>query len=147
MRSSLEQDNAMLKLHEHCFACSLSNPWGLAVEFSLNEQSGVVSGEFIVAKHHQGYNGLLHGGLASTLLDAAMTHCLLRRQLPAFTAELNTRYHSPIMVGDRIAIRGELIEKRRSVYFMSASLEVDQHIAVSASAKFMPIRSSLLTNI
>jgi acyl-coenzyme A thioesterase PaaI-like protein len=37
-----------------------------------------VVAEYQVDKKHQGYTNLLHGGIASTLLDAAVTHCFLK---------------------------------------------------------------------
>ena len=147
MRSSLIDHDAMHKLHQHCFACSSNNPWGLMLDFYLDEQSGIVTGHFFVAAHHQGYNGLLHGGLASTLLDAAMTHCLLCKHIPALTAELSVRYHAPIKLGAQIKIRAELVKQKRHIYLMVATLEVDHEVTVSASAKFMRASEPLLSNI
>lgn len=50
-----------------------------------------VARTFAIAKQ---YIDLLHGGIASTLLDAAMTHCLLSKGIEALTAELNVRFHT-----------------------------------------------------
>jgi acyl-coenzyme A thioesterase PaaI-like protein len=43
------------------------------------------------------YTGLLHGGMTSTLLDAAMTHCLFMQGVQALTAELTVDSFHPFV--------------------------------------------------
>ncbi len=125
-------------LHRNCFVCgeAQSNPAGLGIEFSDTGNDSVCA-DFLVENSHQGYVGLLHGGIAGTLLDAAMTHCLLNRNIPALTAELTVRYHHPIYVGSQVKVRGELLQQKRGIFLMSASLVVNNEVAVSAKAKFL----------
>ncbi len=60
--------------HYQCAVCSSidANPNSLAVNYQCLADGSVV-GEFHVLPRHQGYTDLLHGGIASSLLDGAMT--------------------------------------------------------------------------
>ncbi|MCE0492581.1 PaaI family thioesterase [Vibrio salinus] len=90
-----------------------------------------------MAQKYQGYGGLLHGGIAGTMLDSVMTHCLMQRGIKGLTAELNIKYHKPIEVGSIVSIYGKINKKLRKVYFLSAYLETEQGICVSAHGKFI----------
>lgn len=135
--------SGLKSLHALCAVCGSpeDNVYSLGVEFSeLTPQK--VGGEFQVQQRHQGYMGLLHGGIASSLLDAAMTHCLLNQGVAALTAQLDVRYHHPIKVNDVVKVTGECVSVKRGVYFLNAELCVEGEARVSAKGKF--IRSSLV---
>lgn len=131
--------NDVLETHVHCFACGSSSA-GLGLQF-YPDHSGGLKGEFIVSRDFQGYNGLLHGGIASTILDSVMTHCLMQQGIKGLTAELNIKYHKPIPLGTTVSIYGKVDNKRRKIYFLSAYLETDDGICVSASGKFIEPKS------
>ena len=65
--------------HQHCMVCgnNATDDNALQLKFIVADV-GEVSAKFIVPTKVQGYGGLQHGGITSTLLDAAMTHCLGR---------------------------------------------------------------------
>jgi uncharacterized protein (TIGR00369 family) len=85
---------------------------------------------------HQGYTGLLHGGMTSTLLDAAMTHCLFMQGVQALTAELTVRFISPVCTGDKLMVCARLLGQRRGIYLLEAWLTKGQTVA-RATAKFI----------
>ncbi len=134
--------------HVMCAVCGAeeNNDFSLGVKFCVQEDCSVHS-DFSVLPRHQGYLGLLHGGIASSLLDAAMTHCLLSQQIAALTARLDVRYHAPIKVGDQIKVIGELISVKRGVYFLKAVINVGEETRVSADGKFIASKlAKKLTN-
>ena len=55
------------KEYTWCFACGKANPIGLKLEFERTEEE--CSTAFIPKREHQSYDGRMHGGLISTLLD------------------------------------------------------------------------------
>jgi uncharacterized protein (TIGR00369 family) len=103
-----------------------------------------VAANYQVDKKHQGYIDLLHGGIASTLLDAAMTHCLLSKGIEALTAELNVRFHTPVLVGDSVQVIGRLISQRRGIYLLEATLSVAKQICVKATGKFIQPKGGVI---
>lgn len=124
--------------HAMCAVCGSenNNAYSLGVRFAPQNDNSVVS-HFTVQSRHQGYSGLLHGGIASSLLDAAMTHCLFKHKITALTAQLDVRYHSPIKVGECVQVTGELLSVKRGVYFLKAGLTVADELRVSAGGKFI----------
>ena len=134
-----------LQSHAHCVVCSdgSMNPHSLQINFNQISENEV-SAEYQVNKKHQGYTDLLHGGIASTLLDAAMTHCLLSKGIEALTAELNVRFHTPVLVGDTVQIIGRLISQRRGIYLLEATLSVAKQVCVKATGKFIQPKSGVI---
>ncbi len=132
------QKNDAQKSHNNCFVCAdqQSNLSGLGLDFRADGLDKVQA-QFNVQYCHQGYTGLLHGGIASTLLDGAMTHCLLQQNIPALTAELSVRYHQPIPLGSTVSIFAELLQRKRGIFLLAARLVVDEEIMASATGKFL----------
>lgn len=130
--------NDAQKLHRSCFVCGQSScaPFGLAIKYLPLDQESAHA-EIVIEHRHQGYDGLLHGGIASALLDGAMTHCLLQQNIPALTAELNVRFHEPIALGDTVYIMAKVVQQRRGIYLMEGQLTVEGKCCVSAKAKFL----------
>ena len=53
-----------------CFGCGRDNPVGLHLHFRTDEDGCYTS--FVPQPVHQSYDGRMHGGLISTLLDETM---------------------------------------------------------------------------
>ena len=77
-----------INLHRNCFACGSNNGMGLGLKFYKNED-GTIFGNFFADPKYEGYSGIVHGGIVATLLDSAMTHCLLIQNIPALTGRLS----------------------------------------------------------
>lgn len=126
------------KHHTHCMVCGSrdNNPDSLELLFS-QQLDGSVGASYVVDQKHQGYKGLLHGGMTSTLLDAAMTHCLFMQGIEALTAELTVRFICPIRVGQHLRVFARLLGQRRGFYQLEAWLTNEQKQVARASAKFI----------
>ena len=122
--------------HPHCWVCSPDNGHGLGVEFR-DDSMGGVEGTFACDEAFTGYAGLLHGGVISSLLDGAMTNCLLARGLIAVTADLQVRFHHPVQIGRVAAIRAKLKNTRNLVYILEGELLQNGVVCATAVGKFM----------
>ncbi|MCF8011239.1 MAG: PaaI family thioesterase [Clostridiales bacterium] len=123
-----------------CFACSPHNPIGLKLKFK--QEGKKVYTTFNPGEEHQGYNGFMHGGLISTLLDETMAQWLWLKEIPAMTAEITLRYSKPVPIDQELRVEAACIsEYRGKVYDMQADLILsrDNSVAVKAKAKFMPV--------
>jgi hypothetical protein len=65
-------DSALL--HPECVVCASSNPRGLALKFVAPADGRGVETTFECHDVFQGYNGLVHGGTVSAVLDGARAH-------------------------------------------------------------------------
>jgi acyl-coenzyme A thioesterase PaaI-like protein len=52
-----------------CFVCGRENPVGLKLEFYEDREANQVIAEVTIPDVYQGYPGVVHGGIVSTILD------------------------------------------------------------------------------
>jgi uncharacterized protein (TIGR00369 family) len=109
--------------HAGCMVCGDGGPG--APTFGLRflaDATGSILATFRTARRYQGYQGILHGGVISTLLDAAMVHCLFARGVTAVTAEMTVRFLREVPVDRDIAVGATLAGERHGVFQVWASL-------------------------
>ena len=119
--------------HASCLVCGIDSLFG--VQFS--PQGGSVTAIVQASPLWQGYTGVLHGGVISTLLDAAMTHCLFHHGVEAMTASLKVRFLEPVPCTAHLEIKATLLERRRHVYLLNAELASSGHCLARAEARFI----------
>ena len=98
-------------MYDMCFACGKDNPISLGLKFETIDNNKVKA-VFKPKTEHQGYEGVLHGGIVSTLLDEAMVSAIVAQGLEAVTAELNIRFKEAITVNEELHIYGNIIQKK-----------------------------------
>ncbi len=108
----------------YCFACGNMNPAGLHLVF--DKTSDRVTTVFTPQREHQGYSGLVHGGILCILLDEVMAHMSAMSGYNAATARLEVRFRKPAPVGEKI--------------FAAATVESDRGKALTLAAE---LRDSL----
>jgi uncharacterized protein (TIGR00369 family) len=102
-----------------CFACGKDNPDGLHLEFDYDGEE--VHTSFAFPGKFQGYTGVVHGGLVSTILDEAMVTLLNKMGYLAVTAELKVRFVKPVVVGEKIDVTARLVQSRGKTFSLVAS--------------------------
>lgn len=138
-RSSLQATLRAVGTAEHCqcFMCGSSNPLGPSLEFRAVHAGSVVA-EFALSEVYAGYPGVLHGGMTSALLDAAMTNALFSIGVVAVTAELTVRFLAPVAPTRSAVVRGSVVSvDDNPLYLVRAELEQDSKLMARASAKFL----------
>ncbi len=120
------------QIHADCHLCGALGP----LRFTLLAP-GQVSAEFVGRRQHQGYPGLIHGGIISSLLDAAMTHCLFSLGHQALTAELQVRFLAPAPLETPLILGARLLQQRRQLFQLEAELCEAERPLARASAKFL----------
>jgi len=122
-----------------CFVCGKANPIGLKVEFTVDREALKISGVFTPRREHEGYRGILHGGLVSTLLDEAMVKLLWEAGIPAVSAALEVRLAKPALVGEPLRIYGWVESQQKKLVLAAARIE-DAAGGIVAEAKAKCIR-------
>lgn len=133
--------------HAGCMVCGdrERNPDTLGLVF-VDTGDGGVTARFRPTPRHQGYEGLLHGGMIATLLDAAMTHCLFEQGISALTAELVVRFVAPVGIGREVTVTARLLEKKRKVYGLTATMTDGESTLARATAKFIPRQKTAVSS-
>ncbi len=73
----------------------------------------------------EGFAGVLHGGIISTLLDEAMAKAVLAGRHRAMTCELKVRYRHYVATGEELVIRGWISEVKKRKILTEASVSTE----------------------
>lgn len=125
-------------IHSNCVMCGEGNPFGLKLKFKLDED-GVASTCFRGEARFQGYDGILHGGVISAILDSAMTNCLFLHGVQALTGKLEVRFLKPVPCDSFLAISARIVADRPPFHKLASSIVCNGVPLAEAEAKFMEI--------
>lgn len=124
------------KNHEHCILCGAQANYGLQLDFYKDQQGGVWT-QLKGSINQQGYNGILHGGVSASLLDATMCNAIFSEGVEAVTADMSIRYHAEIPLTANMIVRAKIIKKALTLYKVEAEIYVEQKLMAKSSARFM----------
>jgi acyl-coenzyme A thioesterase PaaI-like protein len=125
--------------HQNCFACNSNDGVGLGLKFYKNED-GAVFGSFFADQKYEGYSGIIHGGIVATLLDSAMTHCLLMKDVPALTGRLSIKYSTPIRTGTVVKLEARIVGQLHEMFILQGKALVGGKRVASAEAKYKSMK-------
>ncbi len=107
-----------------CFVCGPDNAEGLHLTFVQDGPNGARA-LYTARAEACGWPGLLHGGLAFTLMDEALAYALYFQDLYGVTARIETRFRRPIRAGAKLIIRAWTVEQRRNLVDARAEIRLD----------------------
>jgi acyl-coenzyme A thioesterase PaaI-like protein len=130
--------------YQRCFACGARNAAGLRLVFRRSGDRIVA--DFTAQERHQGFPGLLHGGIVATLLDETLSRTGALRREWLMTGRLEIRYRRPAPIGARLRVWGEIVGERADVVKAAGALELDDGTVVAdARGTFLPLPEATQT--
>ena len=120
-----------------CFGCGKDNPMGLHLHCRTDENGCYTS--FGPQPVHQSYDGRMHGGLISTLLDETMgNYPYMYEHKVAYTARLEVRFRQPVRIGERIDVITKVKRRKGMLLEMTGQvIREDGTVAAEADGKLM----------
>ena len=85
----------------------------------------------------EGYDGIMQGGIVTTLHDSAMLHCLFQNSINAMTVSLTSRFHHPIAIGQELEVHAQWVKSRRNIHFLESKITQNGKLCSSAQSQFM----------
>lgn len=85
----------------------------------------------------QGYPRMMHGGIISLLLDAAMTHCLFDHGAAGVTARMEIKFRHPVTVEEPVQIRARIVRASPPTYQLRAEISQGERIKATATGLFV----------
>lgn len=123
-----------------CFACGLDNPHGLRLRFETSK-TGESFAEWAPDVFTEGFRGIVHGGIVSTVLDEAMSKAVAAAGLPALTAELRVRLRHHVPPKSLVQVRGWInSQTKRLVKTEAAITDVKGTELAHAWASFLTVK-------
>jgi uncharacterized protein (TIGR00369 family) len=114
-----------------CFGCGLNNPIGLKLKFTRDGDS--CRAEFTPDKAHQGWPGVVHGGIIASLLDEAMSYAAYFEGVTCLTASMNIRLRQPVKVEEPLVITASVTKNSRKLFESKASICLEDGTVVAES--------------
>lgn len=98
---------------DYCFVCGRKNPKGLYMTFFDNGKDEVVS-DYIVSEDYQGYPGVVHGGIVTSMLDEVVARVSFIGDPHRFmmSVKLEVKFRQPVPTETPLKIVGRLVKLR-----------------------------------
>lgn len=94
----------------HCFGCSQKNPHGLKMRFYADDST--LYSWLSVPPHLCGWDGIVHGGVLSTMLDEIMGwSAIYKLRRIVMTKTMTVDYFKPVYIDDKLRVEGRVIEQ------------------------------------
>lgn len=124
------------RIHPHCAVCNLANQNGLRIDYEFMEETQEVQATFCGQQQHEGYPGILHGGVISAIFDGAMGNCLFAKGKAAVTVEMCVRFRYPVVLYQEVTVSARISRESYPVYCLEAEMVQHGQVVATASAKF-----------
>ena len=136
--------------YQRCFVCGQRNPFGLHLVFRREEKSIVA--DFQPREEHQGFPGIIHGGIVAAVLDEALgrTSLLGNNQEWTMTGRLEMRYRRYVPYGPLLRVRATLDTERSRMLQASGVLTLaddESALLVEATGTFLPLAPQIVDTI
>jgi acyl-coenzyme A thioesterase PaaI-like protein len=118
--------------YPNCFGCGGDNSYGLQLEMKI--ENGELSANFTPAPHHQGWPGIVHGGIISALLYEVMENWTYLNGIVTMMRSMNTRLIAPARVGRSIRATSWQESREGREICVAARLESDGKTVAEGSA-------------
>ena len=122
--------------YQRCFVCGQRNPFGLHLVFCI--ENNTVVADFQPREEHQGFPGVIHGGIVAAVLDEALGRTAMLGSHPEWTmtGRLEIRYRRYVPYGPLLRVRASLGVERRRMHQASGLLALaDDERVVFAEAQ------------
>lgn len=123
------------KEFDMCFACGQKNPIGLKLKFTQGGKG--VRAEFTPGELHQGWSGVVHGGIIGCILDEAMSYAALYTGVNSLTARMQTRFKRPLQTDEPLVITARVTKQTRKLIEAEAEMHLKDGTPVADSTATM----------
>jgi uncharacterized protein (TIGR00369 family) len=111
----------LLPGYKKCFFCGPATG-GLSLELQYADET--VFCEFTAHENFQGYDGMLHGGIVTGVLDEVMWWTLfVNTKTICATSKIEAEFKRPILCNNTYRASGKLLSSAHGVYNLSGSIK------------------------
>ena len=106
----MERKEMKFESYGNCFVCGENNLGGLRLSFEIDKEHQTLKTTFVAKSTFQGWDGLVHGGIISTLLDEALAKLSYELGYNTVTVSLEIRFKKPAPILEPLLVYGEISE-------------------------------------
>ena len=140
-RSEAGHDTHYIQLQKnYCFVCGTSNPDGMKLRFTYDEDRDCFVCRFRLGKRYTGPPGHCHGGIIATILDEAMGKVNKLRHVAAVTSEIKVNYLKPVPLNRPLRVESREVKvKGRKHINMAEILNEKGEVLARSEGVFIAI--------
>jgi uncharacterized protein (TIGR00369 family) len=127
----------------NCFVCGENNPGGLRLHFDIDKEKQTLKTIFVATPIYQGYDGVVHGGIITTLLDEAMAKLAYELGYKVMTASMEIRFKNPAPILEPLHVFGQITDvDRRLIRAKARVTREDGTILATATSTLLNQKSA-----
>ena len=123
MRAGTLGLNAPAREHSGCFGCGRDNPAGLGLKMRLEGETVVA--DFTPSPPHEGWRGILHGGIVCALLYEVMENWGYLNGMATMARSVSARLVKPARIGRPLTAAAWLESRNGREMRIAARLAAD----------------------
>ena len=127
------------KDYPYCYGCGDANPIGLRLSHRLEQQRLVT--EFVPLDEHQGWPGMVHGGILATLLYEVMENLPFLGGTATMMKSMDIRFRRPAKTGPPVVAEAWLVEESGRQLNVSATLTSDKGELIAEGSAVLVVLS------
>ena len=138
--------NTALKTYPNCFGCGQENPIGLRLSFAHDGDALIT--RFVPEEDHEGWPGIVHGGIIATLLYEVLENYPYQQGIVALMKRMDTNLRRPGKTGVEIVARAWLAGRSETEIQVSATLtDNDGTLLAEGSAELVMLNQKQKTRL
>ena len=129
-----------------CFGCGQTNPIGLKLSFKWDGKTA--KAEFTPTELHQGWSGVVQGGIIAVMLDEAAGWALIFEGMNPVTTKMEILFRHPALIGEPLIITGFITRKTgKRVEAKAAINSRDGSLIAECMSTYLVIKADGVTNV
>ncbi|GEM_PF-885001 len=125
-----------------CFCCGADNPKGLGLALRLEGE--VLKSEFTGGPEHQGWPGIMHGGVVSALLYEVLENMAYFQGKTTMMKSMSTDYRRPGPIGKELALTARIEGASGRKVTTSATLSDGENTIAEGKAELVEVKPERL---
>lgn len=129
--------------YKNCFVCGTNNPIGLNITFFRDQDK--IRAEFVPESKHEGFKGIVHGGILFSILDEIMGRtAITTKGVMTMTVEVNIKYRKKVIVGEKIIFNAQMTKDLGRMIEAKAEARLeDGTLLTEAKGKFIVVSKEM----
>jgi acyl-coenzyme A thioesterase PaaI-like protein len=129
--------------YSDCFGCGADNPKGLGLALRLDGE--VLRSEFTASSEHQGWPGIMHGGVVSALLYEVLENVAYFQGKTTMMKSMSTDYRRPGPIGKELALTARITGQSGRKLNTSATLSEGDLTIAEGKAELVEVSEKRIT--